>query len=66
MYPVDVVKTRMMCIKGNPETQYKSITGQGSDDMRSPMLYVYALAKLRLIRAFHRRFANDSSSGRME
>lgn len=27
MYPVDVVKTRMMCIKGNPETQYKSITG---------------------------------------
>jgi len=26
MYPVDVVKTRMMCIKGNPETQYKSIT----------------------------------------
>ena len=28
MYPVDVVKTRMMCIKGNPETQYKSITGE--------------------------------------
>lgn len=27
MYPVDVVKTRMMCIKENPETQYKSITG---------------------------------------
>jgi len=27
MYPVDVVKTRMMCIRGNPETQYKSITG---------------------------------------
>ena len=27
MYPVDVVKTRMMCIKENPATQYKSITG---------------------------------------
>jgi len=26
MYPVDVVKTRMMCIKENPATQYKSIT----------------------------------------